>query len=348
MNAPIEQKKAKSNWRIWLLGTSVVLALLVLSLYIGKHAHLPRAALVVQERVSIAVPQTPHATLLHLAQARGYFAAAGLEVSVFPVSHGKLALEQLTQGRVDLAAAAELPFVLNVMSGQALAVAATISSASRDMAVVARRDRGIADPKDLLGKKIGLTRGTSGEYFLWSFLNRARLGTESVQLVDLQPDRLVDRLFAGDIDAISTWQPTRSMAQEKLAANGLSLFEENAYAATYVLVGMKSTLAQRPAVMERLLRALLEAEAFLREQPVQARQVVAGYLGVSESSLEAGWHDQVFQVNLLQQQLITMEDQARWAQSSGLASRQAPPNFLHYLYLSALLAVDPGRVTVVH
>ena len=69
----------------------------------------------------------------------------------------------LAQRKTDMAAAAEVPFVIAVLNGQPFAIAATIVSVSTEMAVVARRDRSIAQPRDLMGKKIGVTLGTSGE-----------------------------------------------------------------------------------------------------------------------------------------------------------------------------------------
>jgi len=52
-------------------------------------------------------------------------------------------------------------------------------------------------------------------------------------------------------------------------------------------------------------------------------------------------------VDLLQSQLITMEDEARWAMARGYVAKGPVPNFLPNLYLDALLAVRPERVTVV-
>jgi NitT/TauT family transport system substrate-binding protein len=47
-----------------------------------------------------------------------------------------------------------------------------------------------------------------------------------------------------------------------------------------------------------------------------------------------------------QSQLITLEDEARWAMARGYIAMGPVPNFLPHLYLDALLAVQPERVTV--
>ena len=93
------------------------------------------------EKLRIALPGVPHAALLHIAAAKGYFADEGLDVTILPVSHGKAALDLLAQGKADLASTAEVPFVISVLKGERLGIAATVVSISNDMAVVARRDR---------------------------------------------------------------------------------------------------------------------------------------------------------------------------------------------------------------
>jgi NitT/TauT family transport system substrate-binding protein len=300
------------------------------------------------ERLTIAVPSAPHAALLHLATANHYFAEEGLEVTVVPTSYGKVALDMLAQGKVNLAAGAELPFVIKVMNGRDFAVVATISSATSEMAVIARRDRNIRQADDLTGKKIGVTLGTSAEYFLAAFLTRHRMAPDSVTMVDSPPDGLVQGLAAGNTDAIVAWQPVRSRALQALGPDGTALIEPNVYTATYIVAGQSNYVQQHPQIIEKLLRALLKSEQFLRNDPQQALQLVAQQTHVDASFLKPGWDDQIFRVDLLQSQLVTMEDQARWAASRSYAPEARMPDFLQRMQLDALVAVRPERVTVVH
>jgi len=99
-------------------------------------------------------------------------------------------------------------------------------------------------------------------------------------------------------------------------------------------------------VVQKLVRALLKAEAFNRADPQRAQAVFAERLKVDPRALQ-GWQDLDFHVDLRQSQLVTLEDEARWAMARGYADARAVPNFLPHLYLDALLAVQPERVTVV-
>lgn len=297
-------------------------------------------------KLSIASATLPHPALLQIAAANGYFADEGLDLTVTPVTHGKVAIELLLQGKVDLATAAEVPFVLQVLAGQPLGIAATVFSAANVNVVVARRDRGISSPRDLMKKKVGVTFGASGEYFLWAFLIRHKLPPESVTLVDVLPGQIVQELAKGTVDAIATWQPFVFNAQSALGENAVSFTEANAYTETHVVIGRSDFLRGHPKAIEKLVRALLKAEQFNRSQPEEALNLVAERLKIDVQALRPTWNDFNFRVNLLQSQLMTLEDEARWAMARGYVEQGPVPNFLPHLYLDALLTVRPERVTV--
>jgi ABC-type nitrate/sulfonate/bicarbonate transport system substrate-binding protein len=296
----------------------------------------------------VAVSSTPHASLLHLAAAIGSFAEQGIAVELVPVSHGKAALDKLAAGEVELAAAAEVPFVVGVLQGQPWSVLASVASTNSEMALVARRDRGITGPADLAGKRVGVTLGTSGEYFLWAWMIRQRLPADALMQVDLAPNRLAQALAEGSVDAVATWQPVRQQAERALGANGLTFTAPLSYTTTHVVVGRQSTLAADPPAMGRFVRALLKAEAFARRQQQQALDLVAQRLKLPAAELQPLWTGLSLRVDQRQSQLITWEDEARWALARGYVPAQPVPNLLPHLDLAPLAAEAPGRVTVVH
>jgi len=301
-----------------------------------------------RETLRIAVPSTPHAALLHIAAAQGFFAREGLDVVISRVTHGKAALDQLALGKADLATAAEVPFVISVLKGDELGIAATVVNASSEMAVVGRLDRGVRAPRDLKGRRIGVTLGTSGEYFLWAFLIRHRLAPDAVTWVDVPPARLSHELATGGVDAVATWEPVKSTAVAALGAHAVTFAEGDAYTVTHVIVGRSDFLAAQPTAIQKLLRALLKAEALVRDDPALALSLVAGQLKLPPDTLNPVWDGLAIRVDLRQSQLVTLEDEARWAMARGYATPGPVPNFLPRLYLDALLALAPDRVTVVH
>ncbi|MFG6455895.1 ABC transporter substrate-binding protein [Roseateles sp. BYS96W] len=301
----------------------------------------------VTEKLSIALPQAPHAGLIHLAAAQGLFESHGLAVTVLAQTHGKAALAALLSGGADMAAAADVPVVIEVLKGAPLGIVAAVASASNELAVLARQDQRGVSPADLQGRRVGVTLGTSGEYFLWAFMVRHRLAPQSLTLVDLPPSELVGALRDGRVDAIAAWQPVRQEAELALGGAVASFTAPDAYAQNYVLAGRSDVLAGRGEALRRLMLALLDAERLVQAFPAKAKTLLAGRLKLGPDALEPAWQALELGVDQQQDQLITLEDIAGWAMARRYAPVQPMPNFLSHLSLDALQAVSPDRVTVV-
>lgn len=327
--------------------TAVVAAIILGLAYLSMHGQSPKQTSPV-EKLRIALPVLPQHALLQIAAAKGYLAAEGLDVSFVAASHGMMALGLLAKGKADLAVAAEVPLVISVMNGGALGIVATTLRVSNVHAVIARRDRGIAAPHDLPGKRIGATFGTSNEYFLWAYLIRHKLAPDSVTLVDLPPDQLAPALAKGTIDAVTSWYPHVRNAQDALGDNALSFTADNVYMQSVVVIGRSEFLKGHATAMVKLVRAMLTAEQFMRSNPEETLKLVAEWLKIDVEALRPVWKDLSFKVELQQSELITLEDEARWAMARAYAPKGPVPNFLPHLYLGALLAVQPERVTVLH
>jgi ABC-type nitrate/sulfonate/bicarbonate transport system substrate-binding protein len=334
--------------RLFQASAAAALAVIILGLgYLGTRGQ-PVTRTFPAEKLRIALAVLPHTALVHVAAAKGYFADEGLDVSILPVSHGVAAIGDVLQRKADLAVAAEVPFVISVMKGDALGMVASVVSVSNDNAIIARRDHAIAAPRDLAGKKIGVSFGTSGSYFLWAFLIRHKLPPDSIALVDLPPNRIVGALANGSVDAVATWQPISFEAQAALGKNALSFTEADAYRTSMAAIGRSEFLKGHANAIEKLVRAMLKAEQFMRSRPEETLNLAAEWLKIDVDALRPTWKQFDFRINLLQSHLITLEDEARWAMARGYVAKGPVPNLLPHLYLDALLAVQPERVTVLH
>jgi len=115
-----------------------------------------------------------------------------------------------------------------------------------------------------------------------------------------------------------------------------------------VVAGIHAWLAAHVAAVEAFLRAALLAEAFNRSHRPEALALLAPRMNTSEAALQTAWKELDLVVELQQSLLVTLEDEARWAMARGHVPGAEWPNFLPRLHLDALLAVAPGRVSVVH
>jgi NitT/TauT family transport system substrate-binding protein len=286
--------------------------------------------------------------LVFVAQVQGYFANEGLNVTLQPYTTGKSALDATMEGRANLATAADIPIMFAVTKGQPVSIVATIATVERDPGIIGRKDKNVLTLASLNGKRIGVTLGTSGHFVLDTFLIRQKLSTDDVTLHDLQPEQLAEALAKGDVDAVATWEPYLGALRTQLGANGTIFFSEGIYELPFSIAGRQDYIFSHPETMKKLLRALVRAEQFCKDEPDAARRIVAGAMSVGLEEMKEVWPTYRFNVALRQSLLLTLEDETRWAIKNKLTARSDIPNYLNHLYLDGLRAVKPEAVTVIH
>lgn len=300
-----------------------------------------------REKVTIAYATIPNAVLVHIAFVKGYFAEEGLDATPQPHAFGKPALAAVLDGKADLATVGDTPFVAAVMNGNKITTIALIQSSNRNEAIVARRDRGITTPAELRGKRIGVTLGTTGDYFADTFLLVHGLERKQVTVIDMKPDEMAAALDTGVVDAVSTWNPTLMQLEKVLGARGLLFYGDLFYTEIFCIAGVQEYVRKNPGVIQKILRALIKAETFVKQHDNEARALVAGFIKMDKAILDEMWHDMRFRVTLDQALLVNFEDQSRWRMKRNRSRQTELPNYLDRMYVDGLMAVKPKAVRIV-
>lgn len=300
------------------------------------------------EKLVIAGINSPDKGAIFVALAKAYFAHEGLDVTFQPYPSGKDALNAVLEGKADLGIAAEIPIMFAGLRGEKVTVVATIAASDKNTMLIARKDRGISSPGDLKGKKIGVPLGTSGQFFVDIFLTSHRIPRESVSVVNLKPEELVDALVKGDVDAISTWNPHDYRARKELGDKALAFYGEGIYRTTVDIVAAQTFVKEKPETVKRVLRALVSASNFMVQNPQESIQIMAEQTKMDKEAIGDSWNQYSFAVTLDQSLLTTLEDQARWAIKNKLTQATQVPNYLNFIYLDGLQAVRPDGVTIIH
>lgn len=319
----------------WILGAGAAILLL------GCNRH---AAPPVRANLTLAVAPNHNVSLVHLAGAQGGFTKEGLAVTLNPQPFGKLALEVLMQGKADLAACSDTPFVMAVLNDKDLVVVGTLSMTSRDARVFARREVGIRAPKDLLGKRVGVTSGTIGDYHLDTLLLRHRLPQDGITRVELLPTEMAEAMATKQVDAISTFGVNCLRMEERFGDRVSMFMADDLFLEAVLLVGRREWVATHQPEVEQVLRALEKAERFLRAHPGEARQQLAATLHIPLADLERTWTDFDFRLRLDQRLVVLFTEEARWAISKGHVAHRELPDFSSHLNARPLMAVDPRAV----
>lgn len=225
--------------------------------------------------IRLAYASIPQAGIVQVALAKGFFKDEGLDVVPKAFAFGKPALGSVIDGDADLATVAETPFMYALLERDDLCVSAVIESSDKTTGMVVNTAVGIGKVEDLAGKTIGVTKGTSGEYFLDVFLMARGLDGNEVRIVDILPESMLAAIKTGGMDAAVVWNPILLEISEELGADGMVFFGDDVYTEHFCVAGKRDFTRDNPEAMRSFMRALVRAEIFLREHAAKASDIIS-------------------------------------------------------------------------
>ncbi len=284
---------------------------------------------------------------IYVAIEQGFFDREGLDVTLVPYPHGKAKLKAVLEGKADIGTSSETPFMHAVLGGAKLYVFATLMTGEKHLGIVARKDRGISAPKDLIGKSIGVTIGSNGEYFLDTVLLLNQIPRNQIIPVDLKPAQMYESLISGEVDAIATWNPQMTKARKELGDQGSTFYADGLYSPYFLITGRQDYINANPDIAKMVVKSLVNASEFIRVNQAESRKIVAKYLKMDRSLLDDLTATYNFRISLDQAFLKTLENQSKWAINTKLTDQTSVPNYLEYIYIDALDSVQPEGVTII-
>jgi ABC-type nitrate/sulfonate/bicarbonate transport system substrate-binding protein len=299
------------------------------------------------ETVRLGVSAGDIAALVYIAREKGFFRRHGLDVVLQEYQSGVDAVEELLKGRVDVATAAAFVLALQGFTHKDLRALGSICLGS-NIEVIARRDRGIEKPADLKGKTIAYPKGTVAEFFLATFLTFNGVSSTSVSTVGFRPMETAEALSKGTVDAAIMFEPFPSHAKKALGSDVVSWEGQSGQDFYFLLLSREQFIGAKPGVVERLLRAFVDAEDYLKGHEAEVQDIVERTLHLDHQYLPNLWPRLKFHVRLDQDMLVLMEDQARWLLQNKRVDAGKAPNYFTFLYLAGLEKIKPEAVGVTH
>jgi NitT/TauT family transport system substrate-binding protein len=286
-------------------------------------------------------------TLVYTAQQQNYFLQNGLNVTIMNYTSGMAAVNDVLNGKLDIAATAEFPLVTNSLKGQNISALACIGKFQlQDL--IARKDHGIQNVSDLKGKTIGVPLGTISEFYLGRFLELNDLSFQNVTIVNITPTGAMNAIVSGTVDAVVIWQPYAYAIEEQLGSNAV-FWSPQSSQATYILeVANNNWIKENPEIANHFINALAQAESYYINNPSKTETMIQKGLNYTDGYMASVWHNQQISLSLDQSLILALDDEAQWLINNNLTNATALPNFLNYVYLKSLESAKPNAVAIVH
>ncbi|MBV9077757.1 MAG: ABC transporter substrate-binding protein, partial [Methylobacteriaceae bacterium] len=148
------------------------------------------------EPITIAIGIDAAFTPFYLANQRGLFKKAGLDVTILRLSQGGEAMDAVIAGQAQLGVAADQTVILRLPRGDVRPIG-IVEESGTYLKAAARP--GLSDPKEI--KKLGIVKGTVSEYSATMMMKKYGLSRDSVTLVAAGAPEFAALVSRGDIDA---------------------------------------------------------------------------------------------------------------------------------------------------
>jgi aliphatic sulfonates family ABC transporter substrate-binding protein len=254
----------------------------------GGRAERPQVRFAYQDRIADAVSV--------IAVEKGFFGREGLDVKPLMFTSGPACTEALVSGSADIATMGDTTAVISVARAPVTIIASHGGGEHRHRIIV-KADSPIRSPRDLVGKRVAVSKGTStyGGFLAWA--RAKKLDLSKVQITDMKPEDMGTALLSGAVDAAVASEPTPSVIEEK---GGRQLATLGGLGNNYpiLLVARNDFLHKHPEAATLFVRAMFRAADFIHAHPGEAAQIMARKTGLSPGATAKAMKLHYYQVQL--------------------------------------------------
>ncbi|MDG1752290.1 MAG: ABC transporter substrate-binding protein [Thalassotalea sp.] len=295
--------------------------------------------------VTIAVSKTPLSSPFYVAKAINAFKNTCVDVKFDNVVGGQKAFAKVIAGDVDFGTSSDSVIAFQSLSNQPFVTHAVFVQSDNDVKLITRQADNINSVLSLKGKKIGVTKSTASEYFLSTLLAIEGLNVEDVELINYEPELLIDGLTGNEVDAITPWEPfafqSKQLFNEKLAIHDT----KNLNTLSFNLISLTPYI-QRLEKAKCVLQGLNTAIDYIASNPKEAKNIVINELGITSEFINWVWPDYIFKLELNQSLLLNLKSQASWLAEIHFTTLDELPNINRFVDSRAMLQVNPNAVNI--
>ncbi len=294
--------------------------------------------------VTFCRPNNMVSALVYLADAKGYFTEQGLDIKLETATNAKMCQDMLLANRVDYMIGAEGPLTYVAAYNPPIKILAMIQQ-NPETSVFARRDRGISKFEDLRGKRVAYLPGTVSYFFLGRVMKKYGIARSDLKLTAMQPPTMPAALVGGAIDAFSMWEPWGTQAYMQNPENIITLTGTDLYQYEAILLGREDAIKSNPEITTKLLRALIKAEHFIKDNDGEAFTILSKAIVFEPSAFKKLWKQYRHKVRVDSYPIKLLEENFALLKEDDTNFKDTPtPNFRSFVEASFLRAIDESRV----
>lgn len=236
--------------------------------------------------MNIAKYYWPGQFWVEIAHNKGWFKEAGLNVVLIDTNPDYFAsLADVIEGKIDVNGFSLFDLINFNIAGSDLVMVINADNSTGAEALVAKP--GIKSMKALIGKTIGVNKGSYMEYILSEAMDKAGVNKNDVILQDISIELSAEAFNEENIDAVITWEPHVSEIIDN--AGGRKLFD------TSEIPGispngqafLRRFIDQRPGDVQAYVNVWHKTTQFIKQNPAKAFGIIAQIYDQSPGQVQA-------------------------------------------------------------
>lgn len=242
------------------------------------------------------LPVTGHAKFF-VAKERGFFAQEGLDAELVEFVNSADGINAVKAGKVDVGAFGTTAPLVHIAKGTDLRLIGGIMGEDAALITTAEKSAAIEGIPDLKGKKVATVRLATGDAVLRGALHDAGLDwKKDLEIFELKsPPAVIEAVKSGQVDVGVVWGPHDLRAEEQ----GLKVIVRSRTLQPghpCCRLAIRAEQLQQRETWVKLLRALLRAEKFARDNRTETVDAIVKYVkldrGLVEKAYYAGYLEQ--------------------------------------------------------
>jgi len=206
---------------------------------------------------------------------------SGIDLRIGSFDRGFQGVQAAAASSLDGGISVEYPLLTLVASGVKNVVALAACTTAPDIKMVVTSN--IKGPKDLVGKRIGITTGSSFDYAFRHYLKINGLSAGDVKFVNLPGTAQIASLAKGEIDGLVNVEP--QLSQALTTVRGSKLLDpdiNSAYVSRVWLSVNKPWAEANHEAVIKLLQSLNKTAEYIKNSPDEAYGVIAKELNIDQ------------------------------------------------------------------
>jgi sulfonate transport system substrate-binding protein len=217
---------------------------------------------------------------------KGLFTKRGVDVKLKVLNSGAETMRAFQGGDAQFVAASPTTLASAWNAGLSLTAVVTImGDATRvlddDMlAITARPGSGIRrlHVEDLVGKRVGMVLGGTGEAYLRAVLERKGIPADRITFVNVPAPNHVSVMQSGGVDAEVTWEPYGTMILQQVPGSYVVLRGGGYIGYNLFMATDDAFIKRSPDVVEKVVAGLAEAEWYIRHHQADSAIVATRWI----------------------------------------------------------------------